>query len=102
MALAAKTSHSIQKRPSIGAERDTLGEAGTALKGSNDATAEMAPQTARNVNRYHEAVEQDHDLSVTPQSQELNFFDEEMWSAVFANAGFNISEGVFLQNTSSH
>ncbi|KAJ4376334.1 hypothetical protein N0V83_001617 [Neocucurbitaria cava] len=41
-------------------------------------------------------VEAVNDLSITPQSQDFNFFDNEMWSSMFANAGFSINDGIFL------
>lgn len=54
----------------------------------------------------HQVVESSHDhgvdivtlndMSITPQSQDFNFFDDEMWSSMFATAGFNIDDGIFL------
>ncbi|KAF7197486.1 Protein priB, partial [Pseudocercospora fuligena] len=34
--------------------------------------------------------------SITPESQNYNFFDDEMWSSMFASAGFSINDGIFL------
>ena len=41
-------------------------------------------------------VETTNGLSITPQSQDFKFFDDEMWSSMFANAGFSIDDGIFL------
>lgn len=61
-----------------------------------DISGSLDTTTSHDVNQFQEAVEQGNDLLSTPQSQTLNFFDDEMWSTIFANAGFSISDGVFI------
>lgn len=63
---------------------------------SDTVTLQAQVQTLRESNRQYESVEQEFGTSTTPESQELNFFDEEMWSTMFANAGFDINSQQFL------
>ncbi|KAF2635882.1 hypothetical protein P280DRAFT_501671 [Massarina eburnea CBS 473.64] len=53
-------------------------------------------QTMQSSHDHGIDIEMVSDLSETPQSQDFNFFDNEMWSSMFATAGFSIDDGIFL------
>lgn len=62
----------------------------------NQSSHEAQQQTIRNSDHQDAASGKFDDLSLTPDYQKFNFDDNEMWSNIFASAGFAIDDGTFL------
>lgn len=86
----------LDHRSSHEADMRRPGDAENML-GLRDVTAD---ESGHGLDRQQDEFEQSEGPPESSQYETFNFFDEEMWSTVFANAGFNINEGVFLPEAS--
>lgn len=62
----------------------------------NQSSHEAQQQIIHNSNHQDAASGKFDDSSLTPDYQKFDFDDNEMWSNIFASAGFAIDEGTFL------
>jgi hypothetical protein len=62
---------------------------------------EVPLQTMHSSHDQSTGIDTVNDLSITPQSQDFNFYDDELWSSMFATAGFSIDDGIFLPDVDS-
>ncbi|CAO2658294.1 Nn.00g060170.m01.CDS01 [Neocucurbitaria sp. VM-36] len=86
-------------RPCVGqqSEQREAEKSSNQVTGVHDRCIDMVQD--QNTQSSHDQgieVETINSLSITPQSQDFKFFDDEMWSSMFANAGFSIDDGIFL------
>lgn len=93
-------SASLESQRANAAAETRVFREGETTQCSPDITVESQLQDLQDLRRHQEDIDPNMDLSNTPQSQELDFFDEKIWSEMFRIAGFNINEGIFLPDAS--